>query len=250
MAKKETKEVTTRPTNAAQTYEEGSWGSEDVSSEDILVPKIMLMQPMSEFVTDGLAKIGEFRDSLNKERMLGNDKKPVELLVFGTFKTLLEFKDGEYLSTKRWSPEVADLPMEEVTADGAVVTRDKVLNFYCLIADDIKGGEAFPFVLSCRRTSFMAGKKINTHLTKLKMFKKSSAAKVFALTSRKETNDKGTFFVVDVDVLRDSTTEELNAAFEWYQLLGKSRVKVDDSDIKARSSHAATSDTEEAHQVQ
>lgn len=233
--------------------EQGAWGSEEISNEDIVIPKILLMQPMSELVTDGVARIGEYRDSLNTERVLGSDKVPVELIIFGTFKTWIEFKDGEYLATKRWEPSNADLAKEEIMEDGSVLSRDKVLNFYCLVPKDIAGGEPFPFVLACRRTSALAGRELNTHIKKLSMFKKPSAAKVFALTSYKETNDKGTFFVSTVKVLRDSTNEEQAAAYEWYKALAKSKVRIDESDLTKDTTstmNSAQSDNREARPVQ
>ena len=236
MAKKveEKKEVVKKEeTTAALTVgaSDGAWGSEDIGSDDITIPKILLMQPMSELVTDGIAKIGEFRSSLEKDKKLGDAETPLEVITFGSFKTWIEFKDGEYLATKKFTPENAELPLEEVAEDGAIITRDKVLNFYCLVPKDVTNNEAFPFVLSCRRTSYNAGKTIATHIKKLQMFKKPSAAKVFTLKSNKETNDKGTFFTIQVDVGRDSTKTELETAYEWYKLLAKSKVKVDDSDL-------------------
>lgn len=259
-SKQEKNEKTPAPraehVGAVQEYQaQGAWGGEDISNEDIIIPKILLMQPMSELVTDGVAKIGEFRDSLNKDRVLGSDKEPVELIVFGTFKTWLEFKDDEFLATRPWTPETSDLKLEEFLEDGSILRRDKVLNFYCLIPKDIASGEPFPFVLSCRRTSAMAGKTINTHIKKLQMFKKPSAAKVFALNSRKETNDKGTFFVSEINVLRDSTNEELSTAWEWHKALAKSKVRVDDSDLGGDSttdtaSPTPTTDIREAQPVQ
>lgn len=219
--------------------EDGAWGGEDIGNDDIIIPKILLMQPMSELVTDGIARIGEFRSSLDKDQVLGDDKTPVELIVFGSFKTWIEFKDGEYLTTKKMTAENTELPQEEVMEDGSVITRDRVINYYCLNTKDIESGEPFPFVLSCRRTSYTAGKTIATHIKKLQMFKKPSAAKAFNLTSRKETNDKGTFFILDVEVKRDSTEKEMLAAYEWYKVLQKAKVRVDDSDLNKGSEGAA-----------
>ncbi len=228
-------EKTPAPREHAGTVQEyqsqGAWGGEEIANEDLVIPKILLMQPMSVLVTEGIAKIGEFRDSLNKDRSLGSDKSPVEIIVFGSFKTWIEYKDGEYDTTKKMDATNADLPLEEILEDGSVITRDKVLNFYNLVAGDISSGEAFPFVLSCRRSSYQTGKKLSTHIKKLQMFKKPSAAKVFSLSSRKETNEKGTFFVTDVEVLRDATSEEMATAYEWYKLLAKAKVKVDESDL-------------------
>lgn len=214
-------------------FEGQTWGAEEISNEDIIIPKIMLMQPMSELVTDGIASIGEFRDSLNKDKKIGDSKTPVSIIVFGSFKTWVEFKDGEYLTTKPMTPENSGLPQEEIVEEGAVITRDRVMNFYCLRPEDIEAGEAFPYVLACRRTSYGAGKKIATHLKKLQMFRKPAAAKVFSLSSRKETNDKGTFFVMDIDVKGDSTNEQVKAAYIWHQALNSQRdgVKIDDGDL-------------------
>lgn len=218
---------------------DGAWGGEDISNTDIIIPKILLMQPMSELVTGGTAKIGEFRDSLNKERVLGSDKSPIEMIVFGTFRTWLTFIDGEYESTTKCDHTNEDLRLEEVAENGSIITRDKVLNIYCLLTKDLANNEAFPFVLSCRRTSYQTGKKIVTHIKKLQMFKQPSAAKVFSLSSRKEQNDKGTFFVTDVDVVRDSTPLEVAQAYEWYRSLAKGKVRVDDSDLTSSTASEA-----------
>jgi hypothetical protein len=64
------------------------------------------------------------------------------------------------------------------------------------------------------------------------MFKKPSAAKVFAISCVKTKNDKGTFFVLDTNVLRDSTNAELNAAYEWHLALGTAEAKVHEEEAR------------------
>lgn len=210
---------------------DGAWGGEQIGNDDILIPKLLLMQPMSELVTDGIAKIGEFRSSLETDKVLADDKNALNVIIFGSFKNWLEFKDGEYLTTKPFAADNASLPREEILPDGSVMTRTLVLNYYGLNVTDIEKGEPFPFVLAFKSTSMTAGKTIGTHIKKLQMFKKPSAAKVFQITSKKEQNDKGTFFVPTVTVGRDSTQAELVAAYEWYKVLSKAKVRVDDSDV-------------------
>lgn len=223
---------------------DGAWGGEDISNTDIIIPKILLMQPMSELVTDGIAKIGEFRDSLNTARVLGDEKAPVEVVVFGTFRTWMTFKDGEYLNTIARDASNEALPREEIEeGSGAAITRTQILNAYCLMPKDIASGEAFPFVLSFKSTSYTAGKALMTHIKKLQMFKKPSAAKVFLVSCHKETNDKGTFFVPDIAVLRDSTEAEMAQAYEWYKLIARSKVKVDDSDMTKNTTETPSSST-------
>ncbi len=245
MAKKKVKknlpQVKSEHAGALAEFEGQTWGGEGIDNSDILVPKIWLMQPMSDLVTDQKAVIGEFRDSLNKDRVLGTVDKPVELIVFGSFKTIIEFKDKEYVRTIPWSAEAAGLPIEDVAPDNTVIHRDHVLNYYVILPEDVKSGEVFPYVLSCKRTSRPAGKKIATQIKKLAMFKKPSAAKVLALSSYLDSNEKGKFFVMDIDVVRDSTVEEVKAAYEWHQALkASSSVVVDDADVNT----AATSENE------
>lgn len=236
MVKKETKKEVLPQTKehiGAVAVPNQAWGAENVTSEQIIIPKIMLMQPMSELVTEGIARIGEFRSSLEKDRVLGSDKSPVELIVFGSFNTWQVFIDGEYATTVPITVENVHAAREEVGPNGEKITRARVLNFYCLLPSDIKSGEAFPFVLSCKGTSEKAGRTLSTHFMKLKMFNKPTAAWVFGVKSVKETNDKGTFFVMDIEKLRDSTSEELTQAYQWYKVLQTAAVKVDDSSEKS-----------------
>lgn len=236
MAKKkeETKEVTAKDTTtrvvATTTPTTGGMGMEDITADDMVIPKLLLMQPMSELVTDGEAKMGEIRDSLTK-KLMGSEKNPVEVVIFSVFKTWLEFKDGDYMSTKPITHLNMALPLEEIASDGAVITRDKVINFYCLIPSEIESGDAFPFVLSCRRTSMMAAKTVNTYLQKMKMSGLNAWDKTFKITSSKETNDKGTFFILNVEAGEVSKDAWKATAKNWYDLLAKSKVRIDDSDL-------------------
>lgn len=230
--KKTTKQIAPQETEhaLAATTPQTPWGAEGIDNEDIIIPRIMTMQPMSELVTDGVAKIGELRDSLDKTRVLGNDQSPAGIVIFKVFKTWVVFKDGDYQEQVPLDHSNATWSTEEICTDGAVITRDKVLNFYCLLEDDLKDGAAFPYLLSCRRTSFYAGKKLVTMIKKLEIFDKPSAGKLFHITTKKETNDKGTFFVLDAHSGRDTTNEELAMAYKWFRTLtdGKVNVKVDD----------------------
>ena len=58
-------------TNALAVADEnlGDWGASPLSAKDIIIPRMLVMQPMSDMVTAGEAAFGEFRDSLNKEKL-------------------------------------------------------------------------------------------------------------------------------------------------------------------------------------
>src|SRR3954471_23034774 len=57
------------------------WGMPKLTAQDVVLPKILAMQGMSKLVTDGVAVMGEFRDSLNNV-VLGDLKNPIEFIPF------------------------------------------------------------------------------------------------------------------------------------------------------------------------
>lgn len=229
--KTEAKDIEKKQDTSLATYGEGAWGAGETSSqEDIILPKILCMQAMSELVTSGQAKMGEFRSSLDGT-VLGDEKRPVEFITFLNSKTWTIMTNKKFSGQVAFTPENESWPLEEVDDKNNVIQRDKSLNFYCLLASDIAKQEAFPFVISFRRTSYTAGKKLTTELAKLKMFRQPSATVVFTLSCTRETNDKGTFMVLDVNKVRKSTSEEIAACWQWYQALGSAKnVKIDEGE--------------------
>jgi len=212
------------------TQQDGAWGSENIDSEDIIVPRIMLMQAMSELVSDGHASLGQYIDSLNKDRVIAEKDKTFDVIVFGSDKKIMVNKNNEFEGFEDYTP---DYVYEEVDAGGNVVNRNLLTQFYVLLVSDIEAGEAFPYVLSFTKTSTKEGKKLATLIKKLSMFKKPSAAKVFTIGSKQESNDKGKWFVPTVAMGRDSTSEEMSQAYDFYKaLMQTNNFKVDDSDIK------------------
>lgn len=215
---------------------QGDWGSENMDVKDMIVPKILLMQPMSKQVTAGNATFGSFIDSLDVKKVIGNFDKPFEMVPFGSFKTWVELHDNEFDSVFPYTPENQDLKLEEVVGE-TVITRNIVLNFYVLLISDLAKQEGFPYVLSLQRTSYKAGKKLVSFAQKLKAFQKPIAAKVFTISASKQTNEKNqTWGVVDVSMGRDTTKEEITEAKRWYDVLAKVQVKVDHSDIQEEHS--------------
>lgn len=193
-----------------------SWGAgEGVAAEDLLIPKILLQQKMSDLVDQGKAKPGEFRSSLSGE-LLGDEKKPVEVIFFDAFKNWLIFESDQYAGNVPYTGE--RLAYEEGTTK-----RVLCYNFYCLLAsrmDDI------PHLLSLSRTGTRAAKSLMTAFARLARIKKPSAAKTFKLSCHQEKNEKGSYHVCDVLEGRDTTAAEQSAAHSWYQDIRKSRVKV------------------------
>lgn len=229
-----------------------AWGSEGLDSKDILVPKLLLMQGLSKKVNEGEAQQGQVVDSISGKVVGGikniktKEGEPITMIAFSSFKTWIESeKIGdkyEYRKQYAMTPENADQAQEEVV-NGISVRRDRCLNFYVLLKDQIADGTAFPYCVSFRRTSMKAGRKIATIAAQLKALgSKPLAFKNLHLSVTHMQNDQGQFWGFDVGAGENSSTQELNEAFRWHQALKTSTVRVDDSDLKQPEKSPAASE--------
>ena len=209
---------------------EDSWGAGDsIDENDILVPKILVMQKMSKLMDkDPTLKFGDFVDSVSEE-VVSNHAEGVEFVVFGHFKTLLTFHGKEFEKSEPFVPSMHQLPFRE-TVNGIEITRSQALNFYVLLVKDIKDGEPFPYVLQFKKTSAKRGKKLSTEIRKLAAFNKPSAARVFKLTATEEENEHGKFLVFDISKVRPSTPDEVKLAKFWYDAFKAKNVQVHETE--------------------
>ena len=223
-------------------YKEGvAWGSENVESEDIILPKIMLMQALSQKVSDGTAKVGQWVDSLEDE-LITDTGKEFSLIVFGFDKALEVYQNDKYVRTEAFS---SNYEREERDMQDNIIVRKVRQQFYGLRPEDIAKGEAFPYVLNVRSTAIAEGKKLTTGFKKLQAFGKPSASRHVIIGSKKSTNEKGTWTTPTFTLSKtESTTEEMNIAYKWYQSLMSNKLKVDDSDLETSKEVKKASSTE------
>ena len=224
----------------SETASMADWGAPQITARDVAIPKILAMQAMSKPVTDGEAKFGEFRDSLNGV-VVGDINNPIEFIPFFMEKVFVVM--AEEKGTFRFRKQVPitaaneDHAYEAVGEDGAPEKWFRTQNFYCLSPKEIKDGTAIPFMISFRSSSARAGQKIGTQMfMKNPKAGKSPAGAVMELSGAKTSNDKGTFIVMDARWKRDSTRPEVAEAFEWVKTIRAGAVKVDHSDIEQEES--------------
>lgn len=215
----------------------GSWGHTASNSRDIIIPKILAMQGLSKLVAARKATIGDFVESLNSTK-LGSVDRPIEFIPFAVkpMWIIFEEKNGamKYVKQVDIDAENDAWPYEEVL-NGVKIRRDRTLNFYVLLPEEVKAGMYFPYIISFRRTSMMAGKKLNTAFARLAAFNKPPASEVYELCGTSQSNDKGTFIVMDVKKKRETAQDELAAAFQWFKTVSSTAVKVDDSDLEVEA---------------
>jgi hypothetical protein len=221
----------------------GSFGVENVITSDLRIPKILLMQSMSDFVAEKKAYAGDIVESF-EGRKLGDEKAPVQIIPFYMTNTWTVKKEVngkmEFEKVEDRGGNDIQREYEFVGSDGVKRTNHRTLNIFCLI----KGGNLqVPYMISLQNKSF--GKAAQPYLNKTQLLKtegKAPAHIVFNLGVGKEENEKGKWFSNFIEAAKDSngkdvanTPEEVQAAYNQYIALTgalKSGQKIDMSDIK------------------
>lgn len=233
---------------------------EEILSQNIIIPRLLLMQGLSDFVAEGKAIMGEMVRSTTVEKLGGPDK-PVEFIPLTFTNTwVISEKVGQKYEYRGQEPLTAanqDLPWE-FEKNGGQWKRTKSLNLYALLPSDIEAEKAelakaeegemadpdkalMPVMIAFRSTSFSAGKTISTHFAKAKKFNAPGYVSTLRLKCRKEKNDQGVFYVFEVETAGKTPKEAYSSCEYWRSLVGSSRVQVDE---EAESASPGTGGTQ------
>ena len=221
VAKKQESAVSTNLTDM------GAWGTPTVSSKDIVIPKILCMQGLSELVMDDdhPAKMGDFVDSMTNEIIGDYNKKPVEFIPFHLQKVWIISKksgnDFEFDRIEDVTPMNEGKPYTEVI-DGVEYKNEYTMNFYVLRPEDM----SLPYIISFKGMSGKAGKILSTQMyVRNAAAGKIPPAYVMELSGSKDKNDKGTFITLATKVCRESTPQEVKTAFSWFKTVNAGATK-------------------------
>lgn len=230
------KEVATRQSGEVATFESGEWGAgQEVTQEDLVVAKVLIMQPQSRTVIKGQAKQGEFRNSLD-DKLYGDAEKGFDVIIFNQDKVWVVYEITmdrgkevtKWKETMAWTPANAKLEWNE-TVGGVKLKRQKAFNFYCIVRDK---DYAFnlPVIVRMKSTSYNTGKRLSTLFAQLAGQRKPSASRVLTLSCHQEENDQGIFYVWDFKDKEASSVDEQKVAYKWWKGLKESQFKVDESE--------------------
>ena len=228
--------------------------NEAILKTDVILPKLLLMQGLSEFVAQRKAQMGDMVKSTTVEVIGGPDKDISFIPLMHTNEWRMEEMVGgkyEYRGTEPRTARNETLPWE-FEDKGTKWRRTKVINVYALLPDDIdaeaieierakEDGDGFdlnkvlmPVVISFRSTGYNAGKTVVTHFAKAQSMAQYGA-KAYAyslnLSCAEDKNDKGTYYVFNVDLSKSAkiSKEQLKKAQEWHTILTTQNIQVDDS---------------------
>lgn len=209
---------------------DSDWGSEGASRQDILVPRLQLMQDISEAVKKGKHKAGDIIDSVTGTK-LGDEEVPVEIIPFTTFREWYVMEVNErgkdkFKSKVLMTPENENWPYETVD-NGTPIRNVRVINFFVMVPGQMEG---LPFLVSFKKTSILPGKQLSTHFQMSAMKHVTPAKQIFRLGATERSWEDNTFKVFTIELGRATTPEELGTTRKWYETLKTQQVKTDEAD--------------------
>lgn len=246
--------VTEAKGNLPAEMDMNSWGPSPINSKDIIIPRILLMQPGSELVTEGEAAFGEIIDSLTGKK-LGDMKKPIMVIPFAMKKAFVEYeapaKKGDkkkFLRVFPVTPENEDLPYEDEgkNAEGKTIkiSRDFTMNFYVLLPEEVSRGGELPYILTFRRTGLKNGKKLATQ-----MYVTNAGSNLpppgllVTVAVKKESNDLGTWCTPDVllgtEFTKIASQDQMRTALKWFKVISSGGAK-DHDEVLAKEDVAVS----------
>lgn len=215
-----------------------AWGENEMTSQDMVIPKILCMQGLSDLVSDGKAKMGDFVDSLSNE-VIGSIDEPVKIVPFHMEKIYIISKREKGASRyefDRIEPVTnQNYPFED-EVDGLQYKYEYCLQFYCLRPEET----TLPYVVSFKSTSLKTGKVLSTQ-----MFVRNRAAGLvppaytMLLTGRKEKNDLGTYIVMEVKQDERTSNELISECLKWMKVIKAGKTKVEHGEEQSHSSVAS-----------
>lgn len=231
-----------------------AWGAENIDPANLLIPKLLLMQGLSEMVTERKAQQGDIIRSTTKEILSKGIDAGVEFIPFNSFDTwVIEEKIKDKFEYRRTEPvtNANKAAAWEWQEKGSTWRRSSSLNFHVLLPGDIAKEMAamenlaktgampkptdavLPCVVSFKRTSRGAGKDLTTAFGTARHFNIPPSSWTFTLKAKSEKNELGTYYVYTVEQTGMTKPGELEYAKKWYDTVSKFQVKVDDSDLAA-----------------
>lgn len=215
--------VETKTAELTVPLDANEWGDVAVESKDLILPKILLQQAMSEAVKERTARDGDYLNTLLSS-VCSNDKGEVSVLPFFCRQSyVVEKFNGrkfEYLRTDPYIVGEQARPWEEELG-GVKYKNVHVYEFFCLTEE---GG--LPAIVPFKSTSHKAGKKLfNIMYVANRQQGKAPAHNWITLGRKEDTNDSGDkYWVMDFGLGRQSTKEEIAECLSWIRTIKESNV--------------------------
>lgn len=224
-----TKDIAITESQAVSTLPEVQFEQFEIEQQAITLPKLLLMQPLSDLVATDQAKYGDFINTLTKE-VVGNFKEGIEIIPL----TMKQFHIVSKAVMNNGKKEFKFVRIDPIKnrldankryfdVEGAdEIKREVVLEFFILCPKVC----ALPFILCFKGMSKKSGEAFYTMaFVMASASRKMPFQKVFLLTADKTSNDKGNFAILNTKALRDPNAEELEQAKTWYTTMKTAKIE-------------------------
>ena len=235
----ETNELTKTNTTDLSSYDPNiSYGFEETKKEDIVIPRVKVIQALSPERTEGIAVEGDLLNSLTQEKVNGEKFIPVK----------------QYYSNINWNPDrSADLRMLCRSFDGRIGQNDDG-SLVCDVCkknqfDNTKQGREaqpectaylnflgffegnpMPVIISFSKTNYNEGKKL---LSIAKSMRSAAWSYSYILESKKVTKDKNVWYIMVPKMSGETSPETRALAFQIFKAFESTAIKAEYEDSAA-----------------
>lgn len=229
------KSITKKEETAISTIQAAPRGFDDFSNDDMIIPRLRLLQALSGAVTDGVGTVGQFQDSLTEEILPESFE-----IVFINFKHgAVKFETGKGMVCKSTDgitnikgQKCSECPYDSYhrdwPEDGKMPACSSTIDFMMVTRDTLQGKEQRPMLISFMKSSYKLAKKI---ISMSRMSGKDLFAYSFTIKSVKQKSPKGVYAGYDIKRVGLLPSEEFTQAESWFNLLSQSNVKVAEEEL-------------------
>jgi hypothetical protein len=198
-------------------YNANEWGDVTLEQKDLVLPKILLQQSISEAVKQKKMQDGEFLNTLTDENM----GSTVELLPFYKRESIVVEKyNGKKFIFDSIHPYDGKMRPFEEEINGVRFKNSHLYEFFALTKE-----LGLPHIIAFKGTSNKVGKQLSTLMYASNIAEKlTPAGKWINYTSKVETNKDGDMYHVSAfSPLKRSTQEEVKECLKWISVLKESK---------------------------
>jgi hypothetical protein len=204
-------------------------GSAAADSSDIIVPRILLMQGTSKWVSSGDAAQGDIIDSVTEEK-LGGKGQSFNIIPFYLAKTWEIFDDdsNDWVRSEPWNASNDKLEwqfQEDDSAQGFVSRkRQRQYSFYCFLESDLDTGFPVPKIVTFRSSSgFGEGKKIASHFAMMRGMQQPGYNVTWSLESQPVKDGNKAYQKYVVKKAGNTVESAYSACNQWLKILASNQ---------------------------
>ncbi len=205
-----------------------------IDQKDMLIPKLLTMQPTSTFVSEERAAPGDLGSSVTGE-VIGGKGKWLKFVPLMTYKTVEYYdKSGakpKLVKTEAWDAKKHSTVEWEQTINGKPHKVMECLNFYIMLDKDLSNPAGLPHLVSYRSTQKQGGKKLISHFMQMEMMGVVPWYGTLEVTTTKQTNaEKQPYFTPDIRPVGQTDAKYAEKLQQWVDLIARNAVRIDETD--------------------